>query len=137
MSTLSPDGTMHLDLVDAVSSNGTHPEYANIETSVEAMKSPMPPQNIEDSAENQSRPCSEEAKSEQDVSLVKKKIKPPMPPSKDARPSATPVTSDQSINKVCIVFVFIFFHPSNPFIQSVLVIVERVGHISVLLPSLD
>lgn len=98
---VSEDGTMYLDLdrVDAVSSNGTHPDYANIESSAEAMKSPTSSTNVKDSPENQLGPCSEEEKTEQDISLVKKKFKPPMPPTKEARPSATPVKNDQLIDK--------------------------------------
>lgn len=119
---MSEDGTMYLDLdhVDAVSSNGTHPDYANVESSVEAIKSPTSSTNVKDSPENQLGPCSEEAETEQDISLVKKKFKPPMPPTKEARPSATPVKNDQVIDKVCNMF----FHPSKPFIQSQLVVVE-------------
>lgn len=118
---MSSDGTMYLDLdhENAVSSNGTHPDYANIQSSVEANKSPMASTHVKDSPENQLGLCSEEAKTEQDISLVKKKIKPPMPPTKEAKPSAAPVKNDELIDKVCN----IFFHPSKPFIQSLLVIV--------------
>lgn len=110
---MSKDGTMYLDLdqKDGVSSNGTHPDYANIESSFEGPKSPMSPIDVKDSAENLSGACLEEAKTEQDISLVKKKIKPPMPPSKEARPTATPEKNDPLINQVCNVF----FCPSNPF----------------------
>lgn len=119
---MSADGTMYLDLErgNAVSSNGTHPDYANVQSSVEAIKSPTSSTNIEDPPEDQLGPCSEEAKTEQDTSLVKKKFKPPMPPTKEAKPSATPAKNDQVIDKVCN----IFFHPSKQFIQSQLVTVE-------------
>lgn len=119
---MSADGTMYLDLDrgDAVSSNGTHPDYANVQSSVEAIKSPTSSADIKDPPEDQLGPCSEEAKAEQDISLVKKKFKPPMPPTKEAKPSATPAKNDQEIDTVCI----IFFYPSKPFIQSQLVTVE-------------
>lgn len=107
---MSQDGTMHLDLEDGVSSNGTHPDYANIQSSAEANKSPTSSTDVKDSPGNPSGPCSDEAKAEPDTSLVKKKIKPPMPPTKEARPSLMPEKNDPLIKKVCNVF----FHPSNP-----------------------
>lgn len=118
MAILSEDGTMYLDLdqKDGVSSNGTHPDYANIQSSVEAPKSPMPPTDVKDSSENPSGPCLEEAKTEED-SLVKKKIKPPMPPTKDARPIVTPEKNDPLMNKVCNVF-FYLSNPSNLFMDG-------------------
>lgn len=87
---LSADGTVCLDpdREETVSSNGTHPEYANVPSSVEAFRPPA------DSPKRHLETCPEEAP-EQDVSLVKKKIKPPMPPSKEARPSAAPVRNDE------------------------------------------
>lgn len=98
---------LDLDNGDGVSSNGTHPDYANIQSSVEATKSPLSSTDVKDSPESPSKPCSEEAKAEEDVTLVKKKIKPPMPPTKDARPTEK---NDPLKNKVCT----LSFHPFNP-----------------------
>lgn len=114
MAILSKDGTMYLDLdhKDGVSSNGTHPDYANIQSSVEAPKSPMSPTDVKGSPENLLGPSLEETKTEQDISLVKKKIKPPMPPTKEARPSAMPEKTDPLLDKVCNVF-FNSCNPSN------------------------
>lgn len=94
MAILSEDGTMYLDLdrMDGVSSNGTHSDYANIE-------SPVSLTEVKDSP----GPCLDQAKTEQDVSVVKKKIKPPMPPIKEARPSE-PEKTDPLLNKVCNMF---------------------------------
>lgn len=99
---------LDLDRVNGVFSNGTHPDYANIESSVEATKSPVSSNDVKDSPENPSGPCPDEAKTEQDISVVKKKIKPPMPPSKEARPSATPEKNNPLINEVCNMFFHIF-----------------------------
>lgn len=101
---------MDFELGDGLSSNGTHPDYANVQSSIEAPKSPLPSSDVKDSPDNPSKPCSEEAKAEQDVSLVKKKFKPPMPPTKEAKANVTTEKNDPSINKVCTVS----FHPSYP-----------------------
>ncbi|KAK9542534.1 hypothetical protein VZT92_000389 [Zoarces viviparus] len=83
---VSSDGILRLDLdlEDAIMPNGTH--HASVdgtETPKEAIKAPTPPSNASESAE-------EEARTEPEVSPQKKVIKPPMPPTKEAKRSSTP-----------------------------------------------
>lgn len=116
---MAEDGTMHLDLdrVNGLSSTETHPDYANIDCSVEATKSPAIPTDEKDATENPPGPCSAEVKTEQDVGVVKKKIKPPMPPIKEARPSATTEKNDPLMNEVRKMFFHLSTQPQVDIVE--------------------
>ncbi|XP_068566854.1 pleckstrin homology domain-containing family O member 2 [Cebidichthys violaceus] len=91
---VSSDGILRLDLnlEDAVMPNGTHRASVDgTETPKEAIKAPTPPSNASESAEKQTAASAEEeAQTEPEVSPQKKVIKPPMPPTKEAKPCSTP-----------------------------------------------
>lgn len=119
---MSSDGILRLDLdlEGALMPNGTH--HASVdgtETPKEAAKVPSPPSNAGEAAEKQSGPIAEEkegeeeeAQTEPEVSPQKKVIKPPMPPTKEAKPSAT-AEGDVPEKKVCIML----YNPSTSHIQ--------------------
>lgn len=89
---VSSDGILRLDLdlEDAVMPNGTnHASVDGTETPKEAVKVPKPPSNASEATEKQSS-VEWEAQGEPEVSPQKKVIKPPMPPTKEAKPSSTP-----------------------------------------------
>lgn len=106
---------LDLDPKDAVLLNGTN--YENVDstqTSDEAITDQMSFTNTDKSTENQVGIRWEEAKTEEDISCKKKKIKPPMPPTKEAKPSAASVEElnkkdDPLLNKVCNMF-FQLYH---------------------------
>ncbi|XP_071389535.1 proteoglycan 4 [Centroberyx affinis] len=92
---VSSDGILRLDLdvLDATVPNGTH--YVNAdatETPKEAIKIPMPPSNAREAAEEEQSGLSveEEPQTEPEPSPQKKVLKPPMPPSKEAKSVTTP-----------------------------------------------
>lgn len=89
---VSSDGILRLDLdlEDAIMPNGTH--HASVdgtETPKEAIKAPTPPSNASEPAEK-GADAEVEAQTEPEVSPQKKIIKPPMPPTKEAKPSSAP-----------------------------------------------
>ncbi|TNN35485.1 Pleckstrin y domain-containing family O member 2 [Liparis tanakae] len=89
---VSSDGILRLDLdlEDARMPNGTHrAQIDGTETPKEAIKVPTPPSNASESAEKQT-PEEEEAPTEPQVSPQKKVLKPPMPPTKEAKSCSTP-----------------------------------------------
>lgn len=109
---MSSDGILRLDLdlEDAFMPNGTH--HASVdgtETSKEAIQVPVPLSNANEATEKELGPSAEEAWTEPEVSPQKKVIKPPMPPTKEAKPSASPEEEpdkdDGLMKKVCIMFV--------------------------------
>ncbi|XP_054476065.1 pleckstrin homology domain-containing family O member 2 [Anoplopoma fimbria] len=76
------------DLEDATMPNGTH--HASVDgtgTPKEAIKAPTSPSNARESAEKKTE---EEAETEPEVTPKKKVIKPPMPPTKEAKLTSTP-----------------------------------------------
>ncbi|XP_053283162.1 probable replication factor C subunit 1 [Pleuronectes platessa] len=88
---MSSDGILHLDLdlEDTVMPSGTH--HANTdgtETPKEAITFLMPFLNVTDAEDKQSESSAEEIK--QEDSPKKNIIKPPMPPTKDRKPSSVP-----------------------------------------------
>ncbi|KAM7423536.1 hypothetical protein PAMA_000065 [Pampus argenteus] len=101
---VSSDGILRLDLdlEDAKMPNGAH--HATVdgtETPKEAKKVPMPPSNASKAAAKQLEPTpEEEALAEPEVILQKKVLKPPMPPTKEAKPISTPDEDDGSEKKV-------------------------------------
>ncbi|KAM7406615.1 hypothetical protein PAMP_000985 [Pampus punctatissimus] len=99
---VSSDGILRLDLEDAKMPNGTHQATVDgTETPKEAKKVPMPPSNASKAAAKQLEPTpEEEAVVEPEVILQKKVLKPPMPPTKEAKPISTPDEDDGSEKKV-------------------------------------
>ncbi|TDH16736.1 hypothetical protein EPR50_G00000990 [Perca flavescens] len=91
---VSSDGILRLDLdlENALMPNGTHHVTVDgTESPKEALKVPTPPSNAGEAAEQQSAASAEEeGHTEPEVSPQKKVIKPPMPPTKEAKPSSTP-----------------------------------------------
>ncbi|XP_031148561.1 pleckstrin homology domain-containing family O member 2 [Sander lucioperca] len=91
---VSSDGILRLDLdlENALLPNGTH--HASVDgtdSPKEALKVPTPPSNAGEAAEQQSgASAEEEAHTEPEVSPQKKVIKPPMPPTKEDKPSSIP-----------------------------------------------
>lgn len=106
---------LDLDPEDAVLLNGTNYDSVySTQTSGEVITGKMSFTNINKSTENLVGPSPAEAKTEEDISCKKKKIKPPMPPTKEAKPSAASVEEldkkdDPLLNKVCNMF-FQLFH---------------------------
>ncbi len=108
---MSSDGILRLDLdlEDALMPNGTH--HASVdgtESPKETIKVLTPPSNASETAEKQSGPnAEEEAQTEPEVSPQKKVFKPPMPPTKEAKPrSPSEDESDKDDGpekKVCII----------------------------------
>lgn len=94
---MSSDGILRLDLdlEDALMPNGTHHDSVDgIGTSKEAFQVPMPLSSDSEAAE--------EVQTEPEVSPQKKVIKPPMPSTKKAKPSATAEEEpDSLVKKVC------------------------------------
>ncbi|KAM9366640.1 uncharacterized protein plekho2 [Symphorus nematophorus] len=90
---MSSDGILRLDLdlEDALMPNGTHHVSADgTDAPKEAIQASKPLSNASEAKEQHSGPNSEEeAQTEPEVSPQKKVIKPPMPPTKEAKPSAT------------------------------------------------
>lgn len=89
---VSSDGILRLDLdlEDAVMPNGTH--HANVdgtESHKEAVTVSAPQSNTSEAAEKQLVPSAEE-EVQGNVSPQKKVIRPPMPPSKEAKSSSAP-----------------------------------------------
>ncbi|XP_056268391.1 pleckstrin homology domain-containing family O member 2 [Pseudoliparis swirei] len=102
---VSSDGILRLDLdlENARMPNGTHrAQIDGTETPKEAIKAPTPPSNASESAEKQT--AEEEAPTEPQVSPQRKVIKPPMPPTKEAKSCSTPEDEpdkdDGAVNKV-------------------------------------
>ncbi|XP_029282822.1 pleckstrin homology domain-containing family O member 2 [Cottoperca gobio] len=90
---VSSDGILRLDLdlENALMPNGTHHSVDGTETPKEAIIAPTPRSNASGAAEKHSEESAEEdAQTEPEVSPQKKVIKPPMPPTKEAKPSSTP-----------------------------------------------
>ncbi|XP_037610083.1 pleckstrin homology domain-containing family O member 2 [Sebastes umbrosus] len=91
---VSSDGILRLDLdlEDAIMPNGTHHTTVDgTATPKEAIRVPSPPSKASETAERRSGAISEEeAQTEPEVSPQKKVIKPPMPPTKEAKPSSPP-----------------------------------------------
>ncbi|XP_040896768.1 pleckstrin homology domain-containing family O member 2 [Toxotes jaculatrix] len=93
---MSSDGILRLDLdlEDAIMPNGTHcVNVDGTETSKETIKVATPVSNASEAAEKQSGPSDKAekgAQSEPEVSPQKKVIKPPMPPTKEAKPVSAP-----------------------------------------------
>ncbi|XP_049899351.1 muscle M-line assembly protein unc-89 isoform X2 [Epinephelus moara] len=87
---VSSDGILRLDLdlEDATIPNGTH--HATVDGTGAPKAAPTPPSNASEAAEKQTGGAEEEAKTEPEVSPQKKVLKPPMPPTKEAKPSTTP-----------------------------------------------
>lgn len=116
---MSSDGILRLDLdlEDAVMPNGTnHASVDGTETPKEAVKVPKPPSNASEATEKQSS-VEWEAQGEPEVSPQKKVIKPPMPPTKEAKPSSTPEdepdNDDGTEKKVCIMLLNNFIQRRN------------------------
>ncbi|XP_033982953.1 pleckstrin homology domain-containing family O member 2 [Trematomus bernacchii] len=89
---VSSDGILRLDLdlENALMPNGTqHSSVDGTETPREAIKASTPPSNAGENAEKREDP-EDEAQTEPEVSPQKKVIKPPMPPTKEAKPNPTP-----------------------------------------------
>lgn len=87
--------------------NGTHPaSVAGTETSKEAIQVQMPASNDSEATEKQSGQSAEEGQNKPEVSPQKKVIKPPMPPTKEAKPIEStedePDKDDSPVKKVCI-----------------------------------
>ncbi|XP_022601407.1 pleckstrin homology domain-containing family O member 2-like isoform X1 [Seriola dumerili] len=91
---VSSDGILRLDLdlEDAVMPNGMPLDNVDgTETPKEAVKVPTPLPSASKPSEKQSVPIPDEvAQTESEVSPQKKVIKPPMPPTKEAKPSPAP-----------------------------------------------
>ncbi|KAF3833373.1 hypothetical protein F7725_027038 [Dissostichus mawsoni] len=89
---VSSDGILRLDLdlENALMPNGTqHSSVDGTDTPREAIKASTPPSNAGENAEKREDP-EDEAQTEPEVSPQKKVIKPPMPPTKEAKPNPTP-----------------------------------------------
>ena len=105
---MSSDGILRLDLdlENALMPNGTHHASTDgTEAPKEAAQVSKPPSNASEATEKHSGPSTEEEpQTEQEVSPQKKVIKPPMPPTKEAKPSATPEDEpdDGLVKEVCI-----------------------------------
>lgn len=106
---MSSDGILRLDLdlEDAVMPNGTH--YANVDGTEKHKEAttPTPLSTVSEDVEEPSEPrAEEEAQTKPQSSPQKKAIKPPMPPTKEAKPSSAsedePDKQDGSEKKVCI-----------------------------------
>lgn len=104
MADVSSDGILRLDLDlnDAVLPNGTHGATTNgTETSKEAQ-----PDAGKISEKSLEPVVEEDAQTEPEVTTQKKAIKPPMPPTKEAKSKPAPVdepdTDDSSEKKVCV-----------------------------------
>lgn len=108
---MSSDGILRLDLdlEDAVMPNGTH--YTNVdgtENHKEATASTLL-STVSEAAEEQSEPSAkQEPQTEPEISPQKKVIKPPMPPTKEAKlsssqPDDEPDKNDGPEKKVCII----------------------------------
>ncbi|KAF7655157.1 hypothetical protein LDENG_00060020 [Lucifuga dentata] len=102
---VSSDGMLRLDLdlEDATMPNGTH--YANADATdapKELVKAPTPPSTMWEVVQEQSEEEEEEPpQTEPEAGPPKKVLKPPMPPSKEAKPMITPEDEpDQDEKKV-------------------------------------
>lgn len=115
MAEVSSDGILRLDLdlEDAVMPNGTHRATTNgTETSKDAQPDKISDKTLELVVE-------EDAQTEPEATTQRKVIKPPMPPTKEAKSKPVPVdepdTDDGSEKKVCAlcncaeIFVEVFF----------------------------
>ncbi|TMS12979.1 Pleckstrin homology domain-containing family O member 2 [Larimichthys crocea] len=96
---------LDLDLEGASMPNGTHPaSVAGTETSKEAIQVQMPASNDSEATEKQSGQSAEEGQNKPEVSPQKKVIKPPMPPTKEAKPIEStedePDKDDSPVKKV-------------------------------------
>lgn len=118
---MSSDGILRLDLdlEDATLPNGTHHTSVDgTETPKEAVKVPTPTSN--ESTENQTgESAEEEAQTEPEVSPQKKVIKPPMPPTKEAKPSSTPEDEpdkDDSPEKQVCVMIYNPYHTMQKYL---------------------
>lgn len=113
---MSSDGILRLDLdlEDALMPNGTHHATTDgSETSKEAIKVPLPLFNANKATEKQSGQNTKEAHTESEVNSQIKVIKPPMPPNKEAKPSATPKEEpdkeDEGLMKQVCIMLFTLF----------------------------
>lgn len=92
--------------------NGNHTTVDGSETSKEPIKVPVPLFNANKATEKQSGENTVEAHIESEVNTQIKVIKPPMPPNKEAKPSATPKEEpdkeDGLMKQVCILLFTLF-----------------------------
>lgn len=107
----SSDGMLRLDLdfEDAFMLNGSQNARADhTETSKEAIQVLIPLSNTNEGTKKQLAPSVEDEQTESEVKSRKKIIKPPMPPTKESKPTAKPEEetdrADGLMKKVCNVF---------------------------------
>lgn len=109
MAGISSDALLYLDLDQehALMSNGTQPENDSAEATRKAPQVPCSMVRSRETPENQSRTSTDDLHTEPVVCPQKKVIKPPMPPTKEPKPSAPEAEAEKETcptKRVCKIF---------------------------------